>query len=300
MSGPTTLIVNPRAGNSRAGKELPRLTRLLDSAGVEYEVFTTKAPGDAQHLANEAAGRGSAVVVAVGGDGTLQEVVNGLMAVKAENRSALGVAAAGSGADFGKTFGFPRHAGKSLKGIVGPTEPIDIGLLEGTGPDGEFSRYFANVAEAGLLGAIAARAEGMPRWLGKTRYVVALWPSLIVYKPAEIVVTVDGVEHRHHAHNALVANARYFGGGMHISPSSDPTDGVFEIQINIGPKRQAFTLVPKLYRGTHLPSDRIIQLSGSTITIDSENPIPVEADGEVLGTTPVTMTVVEKALRLVV
>ena len=123
-------------------------------------------------------------------------------------------------------------------------------------------RYFVNVAEAGM-GAATVRAAGrLPRFLGKVRYLVAFWPTLARFHPGEVTVTVNGERFQGRAHTAIIANGRFFGGGMGISPHSNPDDGIADLQINIGPKRQAFTLIPKIYKGTHLPSGLIVQLSG--------------------------------------
>jgi len=97
----------------------------------------------------------------------------------------------------------------------------------------------------------------------------------------------------------VIANGRYVGGGMQISPHSDPSDGVLDVQVNIGPKRQAFTLVPKIYRGTHLPDERIVQMSGARVSVDTSIPVPIEADGEMVGVTPATFTLLPGALELV-
>jgi diacylglycerol kinase (ATP) len=296
MPGPIALVVNPRAGMNRAGRELPPLMAALDSAGHDYEVRTTKHQGHASELAVEAAQAGAAVVVAIGGDGTVNEVVNGLMNVDPGNRPRLGVVAAGSGADFARTFDLPEHTGGSLAGVVGSSTPIDVGLMEFS--DGS-RRHFVNIANVGLAAATVERAERLPRRLGKARYVVALWPVLAGYTKCHISVTVDGIEHSKVAHNLLLANGRFAGGGMRFSPHSDPTDGVFDGQMNVGPKRQAVTLVPKIFKGSHLPNDRILQLSGQRFVVEAERTLIVEADGELIGETPVTMTVIPGAIDLI-
>lgn len=268
----------------------------LDAAGHDYEVRTTKHQGHAAELAIDAAAAGSSTVVAIGGDGTVNEVVNGLMSVEAAKRPSLGVVAAGSGADFARTFDLPEHTGATLAGVVGPTTPIDIGLMEF--PDGR-RHHFVNIANVGLAAATVERAERMPRRLGKARYVVALWPVLATYSKCRISVTVDDSEHSAVAHNLLVANGRFAGGGMRFSPHSDPSDGIFDAQMNVGPKRQAVTLVPRIFKGTHLPNDRILQLAGQRFAVDAERTLTVEADGELIGTTPVAITVVPGAIDLV-
>jgi len=281
------------------GRELPRLVETLTAAGGEPEVLTTERPGHAVDLARDAARRGAETVVAVGGDGTVNEVVNGLVTDdRPIGTAALGVVAAGSGADFARTFGYPPHTGESLLGIVGNTIPLDVGRLTCATPAGPVTRYFINVAEAGMGAATVRAAERLPRRLGKSRYLVAFWPTLAGFRPCEVTVTADDDRYTGRAHNVIIANARYFGGGMHISPHSDPADGVADLQVNVGPKRQAFTLIPRIYRGRHLPDRRIVQMSGRTGSIDAEIPLPVEADGEMAGTTPLRFEILPGLLRL--
>jgi len=296
VAGQIALIVNPRAGMNRAGRELPTLMTALDASNSDYEVHATKHPGHATELAAIAAAAGASTVVAIGGDGTVNEVVNGLMQADPEKRPKLGVVAAGSGADFARSFDLPEHTNTAMRGVIGETRRIDVGHMEF---EDRASHHFVNLANIGLAAATVERAERLPRRLGKTRYIVALWPALARYSKCEITVVVDGNRHSENAHNLLLANGRYAGGGMNFSPHSDPSDGLFDAQMNIGPKRQAVSLIPKIYRGKHLPDDRILQLTGSRFEINAARPLIVEADGELLGETPVTITVVAGALEMV-
>jgi diacylglycerol kinase (ATP) len=293
------LIVNEHAGRGRVARQIPAIADALRARHIVPTILATRGPLDAAHLARQAAEDGYSTVVAVGGDGTINEVANGLMAGP-PNRPSLGIVPAGSGCDFARSFDLPQRFDGSLRGIVGDTTPIDVGRIECQGPDGLIVRHFVNVAEAGMAAATASLAARLPRWVGRARYLIAFWPTLATYRPTTVTVTVDGEVHRGVAHNALVANGRYFGGGMHISPHSDPGDGRFDVQVSIGPKRQALTLIPRIYRGSHLPNRRIVQFEGDRVTVESDSPIPVEADGEPVGSTPATFTLLPGALGLVV
>ena len=292
------LIVNEHAGRGRVARQVPAIVDALRAHDIEPTILPTEGPLDAVRLARRAAEERFSTVVAVGGDGTVNEVANGLMAA-AGDRPSLGIVAAGSGCDFARSFGLPKRFDGSLRGIVGPTVSIDVGRIECQGSDGPIVRHFVNVAEAGMAAATANLAARLPRWVGRARYLLSFWPTLATYRPTAITVTVAGEVHSGVAHNALVANGRYFGGGMLISPHSDPGDGLFDVQVNIGPKRQALTLMPRIYRGSHLPNRRIVQFAGDHVTIESDSPIPVEADGEPVGSTPATFTVVAGALDIV-
>ena len=292
-------MVNPRAGKGRVGKELPRLISLIEADGGHPEVLLTGHSGHATELAHDVAVRGADTIVAIGGDGTINEVVNGMIHDdRPVGTSTMAVVAAGSGCDFARSFDLPGHVGDHLNGFDGHTRPLDVGRIRCVDRDREVTRYFVNVAEAGMAAATVRRAAGYPRWMGRSRYVVAFWPSLARFKPVEVAVTTLEASYSGTAHNVLVANARYFGGGMHISPHSDPSDGTFDAQISIGPKRQAFTMIPRFFRGTHLPDPRIIQMSSSRFTIEAKWPILVEADGEMVGETPATITVLPGLLQL--
>ena len=166
------------------GKELPRLVSLIDSNGDRPEVLLTTRAGHAVELARDATRRGADTIVAVGGDGTVNEVVNGMIEDdRAVGTAALAVVAAGSGCDFARTFGLPKDVTADFGGFDGPTRPLDVGKIECSGTDGRVVRYFVNVAEAGMAAATVERAARYPRWMGRSRYVVAFWPSLVRFKP---------------------------------------------------------------------------------------------------------------------
>lgn len=299
--GDLVVIANPRSGRGRVGKELPELERQLISKRLGYRIAETEGPGHASEIAREALRGGERFVVAVGGDGTVHEVVNGMI----ENDrpvaegAVLGVVAAGSGCDFVRTFGLPQDVPKAVRHLEGDRlYPIDIARVDYTQDGRTVTRYVPNIAEAGLGGACVARAERLPRWLGRSRYFWAFWLSVRKYKASNITLRADRKLFEGRANNVVVANGQFYGGGMKISPRSYPGDGILDVQISTGPKSQAFTMIPKIYRGEHVPHPDIKELRGKTITVESERPLPMEADGEVLGTTPATFTVLPEVISL--
>ncbi|HEX2064673.1 MAG TPA: diacylglycerol kinase family protein, partial [Acidimicrobiales bacterium] len=301
--GRVVVVVNPQAGRRRVRSAVPVLERRLRSSGLELDVVTTAGPGDATRLARQAAEEGRHMVVAVGGDGTVHEVVNGLLAARpaGSERPVLGVVSAGSGCDFVRTFGIPGQAERAADRLAGETvRPVDVARLTYVDGRGEPAvRYCANIAEVGLGAATARRAAGLPPVLGPSRYFFAFWATLPGYRPGPVRIEVDGaVTYEGRAGNVVLANCRYFGGGMHISPRSDPADGVLELLAFTGPKTDSFTMLPRIYRGRHVPHPRIVEAAGRRFRLESEQPFPVEADGEVLGTSPLTVEVVPGALDL--
>jgi diacylglycerol kinase (ATP) len=299
--GPLVLIVNSRAGGGRVGREMPEVERQLNARGLGYRLVETEGPGHATRAAREALDSGERFLVAVGGDGTVQEVANGMIRDDRPVRddAVLGVVAAGSGCDFVRTFGLPGDSSRAVRHLDGDRLfPIDLARAEYHDGSGPAIRYIPNIAEAGLGAAVAARAQRLPRWFGRSRYFWGFWLSLKGYRPCEITVRADRKEFQGRANNVVVANCQFYGGGMKISPRSYPGDGLLDVQISTGPKSEAFTLIPKIYKGEHVPHPHIKELRGRVITIDAERRLPVEGDGEILGTTPATFSIVPQAISL--
>lgn len=304
--GPLCLIVNPRAGGRGAAASLRKVETALAERGLEHEIELTAGPGDATRIARRRLGEGWRFLVAVGGDGTVHEVVNGMVGAgtgggPTGEGAVLGVVAAGSGCDYIRTFGLPSRPAGAVARLAGDaTRPVDLARITYTDPDGRRAeRCFANIAEVGLGASTAARAARLPRWLGQSRYLVAFWAVLPGHRAGAARIEVDGtVGHDGRAVNVVAANARYFGGGMHISPRSDPSDGTLELLAFTGRKTDSFTMLPRVYLGRHVPHPRIVELRGGRFRVESAQPLDVEADGEVLGTTPVTIEVLPGALTL--
>jgi diacylglycerol kinase (ATP) len=299
--GVLTLVCNVNAGGGGVGKCLPEVERLLAERGLEYEVLRTEAPGHATLLAKEAVERGRQLIVGVGGDGTVHEVVNGLIeddkAINPEVR--LGVVAAGTGCDFIKTFGIPSSPSHAVVHLDGHESfPIDIGKITFTEDGKEVVRYFANVAEAGLGARVVERAARLPRFLGPTVYFFAFWLSLARHKPAEVRVDLMTRTYEGPMNNMVIANGQFFGGGMKVAPKAAPTDGVLDFQIEHVGKRDAIAVLPKVYKGQHVPHPKILEAKRVEASIESNPPLLIEADGEVLGFTPARFELLRDAIHL--
>lgn len=223
----------------------------------------------------------------------MNEVVQGLAGRSAE----LAVLPRGTGWDFVRTYGIPRRLEDAVAvARDGQSREIDLGRATYHGGES----YFANIASAGMSGAIASRANATSKALGgKVSYA---WATLAVFARwhnDEVRVAVDGEQRVGRMHDVVVANGRYFGGGMMICPEAEPDDGVFDVLL-IGDltKRDLIHTLPKTYKGRHLPHPKAELLRGRVVEIDAPEPLPVELDGEQPGTTPVRFEVVPKALRL--
>ena len=295
-------MANPTAGKGAVGRHLPEIRRALTERGLSHRVYHTTGPGDATAATREAMLAGETFIVAVGGDGTVHEVVNGMFedGRPISPQPILGVIAAGSGSDFIKTFGLPGDVSRACGHLAGENVfAIDVGKVTFTDHDGKQAvRYFPNIAEVGLGAAVVARAARLPRSFGRSRYFFGFWLSLPRFRRFEATIEAGSKTFRGGAYNVVVANCQFYGGGMRISPKSWPSDGLFDVLVMTGPKSDSFTTLPKVYRGEHLPHPNMQELKARTVKVEADRPLPVEADGEILGTSPAVFEIVPKAIRV--
>ncbi|MEA2460957.1 MAG: diacylglycerol kinase, partial [Actinomycetota bacterium] len=227
--GPMVLIANLKAGRGRVAAALPEVRSHLEQRELEYEIRETKGPGDASKITREVLDAGGRFVVAVGGDGTVHEVVNGMIEndTTVNPEAVFGVVAAGTGCDFIKTFGIPAMPGHSVANLDGGEMfPIDIGKITFQEEGREVVRYFANIAEVGIGAATVKRAATLPRFLGPTVYFFAFWMTLRKHHPAKVKIDLVDRTYEGYMNNLVVANGQFFGGGMKVAPKAAPTDGL--------------------------------------------------------------------------
>ncbi len=229
----------------------------------------------------------------------MNEVVNGIAGV---DDVELAVVHRGTGGDFVRTFDIPHRLEEALDiARGGSTREIDLGratLRTWAGKEG--GTWFANIASAGMSGAVAKRVNETGKALGgKLSYAWSTFAVFARWRNAEVTVSVDGETRTGAMHDVIVANGQYLGGGMKICPEAEPDDGLFDVLL-IGDisKRDLVLTLPKIYRGTHLPHPKAELLRGARVSDRSAHPLPVELDGEQPGTTPATFEVVRNALRL--
>lgn len=301
--GPLRLIVNLRAGNGSAPSALRALRAALDEHGLDHDVVPTTGPGSATEAAREALAAGVKYLVAVGGDGTVHEVVNGMFDERCEPlepRAVLGVVGAGSGCDFVRTFGLNRKPEVLARHLATETiQPIDVGVARYTRAGGQLGeRLFVNIAEVGY-GAEALRlANRLPRRLGRVRYLLGAWGAIGRMQRPDTTIRLAHTEVERPLVELVVANAQFFGGGMKVAPRALPDDGRFNVQVFFGGRSQVFVLTQKMFRGEHLPHPKISEYQSATVEVDPPTPLLVEADGELLGTTPAAFSMLPQALRL--
>lgn len=297
--GKATVLANPRAGKGRVGRDPGALTASLDESGIEFGLLMTQGPGHATDLARRALEDGSRFLVAVGGDGTVHEVVNGMMQSGRAGQAVLGVVPAGSGGDFVKTFGLPARLQDAVRHLGGEnTFAIDIGKITYTHMGERATGYFANIAEAGFGAEVVRRAEKLPRFVGRARYLVTFLFTLGAFRIRDARVEIDGRVHVGPLTNLVIANCQFYGGGMKIAPKALPDDGRFDVLLIRGTKRDYVANSTKVFRGEHLPSPVIKEYYAERVEVTADMPLRIEADGEMLGSTPATFEIIPSALRL--
>ena len=247
------------------------------------------------HLAQAAREAGGALLVVVGGDGTVNEVANGVAGTGAE----LAVLSSGTGEDFGRTHGVPDRFDDAVRTVLdGETRTIDVGRVE---CQGSSARFFANVGSAGMSGAVARRANTMSKALGgRVTFFYALTREFLAWQNTHVVVELDhGVRREGRLHDVIVANGNFHGGGMKLAPDARQDDGVFDV-VTIGDvkKLDFLTTAPKLYKGRHVGHPKVEVLRSARVAVDAGEHLPIELDGEQVGTTPARFEIVPGALRV--
>jgi diacylglycerol kinase (ATP) len=282
-------IVNPISGKGRARALWPMLEKRLTDLGVDHSMVWTEYQGHAITVAEQAAGLGYSRVLSVGGDGTLREVVQGALSSGVE----IGVIPAGSGNDFSRTIGVPRDPIASLHVALGSNvSTFDIGELNGA--------VYVNVAGCGIDAEVAALAASKLRFLGgKLSYLAATIAQVTVYRPRRFDITIDGERISRLAYLIAAANGRFYGGGMMIAPTADPSDGLFDICIiRSMPRPRLIANLSKVYGGGHIDDPFAEMHRGRVVTVETDVPVHCQADGEVVAASPVQFRVSAQKIRV--
>lgn len=296
------LIANPGAGRGDH-RELNRLVTALAAHGVEADVAATTRTGHATELARAAALGGRRLIVAVGGDGTVNEVVNGM--IDPHTGTALGddpvlaVVAAGSGSDFVRTFGLDRAPEILARHLLTEdTIRVDVGRMRARGPrGGQRLRLFINVAQAGYGAQVVRLAGHLPRAMHGRRYPLAAVMAVPGFRRVPMALTIENSTITAPWCNVVVANGQFFGGGMRVAPRALPTDGRLDVQSWGGRPIDVITAQRDLRAGSHVARDDIDTYRATRVAIDAARAVVVEVDGEALGTTPARIDVLPGALR---
>ncbi len=296
MTGATTLaderalaIVNPVAGNGAGERSASRIAADFRGQGMRVDVVLTPAPDEAARLAREGAADGYGVIIAAGGDGTANEIANGI----AGSAAALALYPIGVGNDFARALGYPRRARDVPRFLRGAhRRSIDVGELNG--------RVFVNSAGVGIDGHIAQRIAATSRIVGKTfGYFAGSLVGIATYRPHPMRVLVDGELHTGRFLSVVAANGTHFGSGMHLAPQASLDDGQFDVLLAGDLSRwSSLVALGRLYRGTHVDGVRIHGIRGREIDIELDRSLPMEMDGEVSRVRALSIRVSPRALRV--
>ncbi len=303
----TAFIVNSVAVRRSRGRWQRVENRIKSNGHKAADFWMTESLGEATRLAVQAVESGCQMVVAVGGDGTVNEVVNGLFRNGAPLNSelVLGIIPLGSGCDLARSLGITFENAPALKSQwSGQTRKLDIGKVEFTNLQGQSrDRLFVNIADLGAGGLVVERAGKAPAILGpRPNYVWGILTAAVAYRAREVAISVDGESPVNVAiRNAIVANGRYFGRGFLAAPEARMDDGLFDIICigNLG-TLEAIWNVPRLRNGTHLSHRKVSHRRGRRVEVTSEEDVLLEMDGDLVGTLPVTCEVIPAAINVMV
>ena len=304
MGKRTLVIVNPRSRNGATGRRWDAVERKLLEALGPCEVERTRAPRHAQRLAREGVRAGIERVVVAGGDGTVSEVVSGLLAADLGSYAQIGLLPLGTGGDLARTLHIPADLDAALACIAhGRTRSIDAGRA--TYSDGQGLRttsHFLNVASFGISGLITQLVNAGSKALGGTAaFLAGTVRGIARYRGETVTLRLDGqVIHEGRLVLAAAANGNYFGGGMHIAPEARPDDGKFDVVV-IGDmtKWQLLSHLPSIYRGRHLDHPGVGFQRGAVLEADADpGRVWIELDGEPVGCLPARFEVVPGAVSV--
>ncbi|MBB6218071.1 YegS/Rv2252/BmrU family lipid kinase [Anaerosolibacter carboniphilus] len=284
-------IINPVAGKGKGRIIAQQIHQFMKDKVIPYDIRFTRYKGDGEILAKEAVIRGCSTIIAVGGDGTIYEVING-MGLKT---AALGIVPSGTGNDLAKTLGIPKSPMKALKIIYGGHKVIiDCGQANG--------RYFLNVASVGLDAEIVKETENIKKYIkGPSAYAVGVLKTLLHFRNKEILLEIDGIQIKRQIMLVAVANGRYYGGGMKIAPQAEIEDGYFDICIiNRISKGKLLRLFPTIFSGEHMKIKEVELIRGKIIKISGIERLMLNVDGDIVGEAPVSIEIYRGGIEVFV
>jgi YegS/Rv2252/BmrU family lipid kinase len=293
-------LVNPASAGGSTAKRWPEIAHEAAGVGLTGDVLFSERPGHLGELAVQAVNAGARQLVLVGGDGSVYELVNGLGSRLSEVEVAI--IPRGTGSDLMHEYGIPHSVSEAARlALEGELRAVDIGKATFHSWEGaDETRYFANVAGAGISGAIAKRVNDGSKALGaRGSYAHAVIAVFMRWRNCDVHLTVDDQEREGRMHEVIAAIGRYAAGGMKLCPDAVPDDGLLDVLV-LGDlsKLDLATNMHKTYRGTHVTHPKVEILRGKSVVIEPEQPLPVQLDGEQPGTTPARFEIVPGALRL--
>ena len=300
-------IVNPAAGGRSIYREWPRISKRIIDKGLLFDYVYTEGAGHATELARAAANAGYRYLIAVGGDGTVNEVVNGILNSSGSHDTILGIVSAGTTCSFARSVGIPLDPVSSSSLLTSQNRlSIDVGIVEYKSEGQHLHRFFINEADVGFGAIVVEASKRLPNYFGRKinylPHVLGGIGSLFGYKNKRIALRVEEeVEDTCVCTMVVIANGSYFGGGMCIAPDAKPDDGLLDMIIfgDMG-KSEMMKIWQMTYNGRHVSHHKVRSRKIRSVAIQCDEKVLVEADGELLGEGPVSFSVLPSALSIVV
>ncbi len=301
-----TLLLNPHAGGGKGRKDIDRIEKLLLSEGFSYQLVISEYSRHAIQLAKNAVEKGSRHIIVAGGDGTLNEVVNGIFQQKevSPDQIQIGMIPVGTGNDWIKTFGIKNNYLGAIHQIQeGKTMLQDVGKLSFSEDGVEHSRYFSNMAGFGFDALVAQKANALKEKgrSGLMVYLQSLIAAFVQYKTRRVKILIDKVPVEELIFSVSLGIGKYNGGGMKQAPNAVPDNGIFDVTLikKIG-IWGILTNLAGLYSGKYIKDYRVICYKAKEIMITSEDPLIGEVDGECIGKSQFFVEILPKKLRVIV
>jgi len=296
------VIVNPRSRGGATGKTWPIINRLLRNTGLPFDYEFIQAPEHGIEISKEAVEKGYNLVIAVGGDGTINEVVNGLVDQNGKGRATLGIIAAGTQNDIARMLCIPRDYMRACQLFKNfDTVKIDIGAVEYTLHNTIRRRYYINTAGIGFVSDVIEGSMPHTRLKvigGGIPYALGVIPKAFDYQNKDVLVCFDGEKREERNFSIVVNNGRYLGGGRAF-PTATPYDGLLDVAIigNIS-KMEALLNFPMFFTGTYYDPHKIKVQKAKNVIVDSPQRLPIQLDGEMVGQTPAVFRIIPSTLEI--
>jgi len=298
-------IVNPNAGNGKGRKDWDRISDILDNNDIRFNVKSTQRKGQATEFTRELIAGGYRKIISIGGDGTLNEIINGIFTQDhcPPTEIILSLIPVGTGNDWGRMFGIPLIYEGAVQVIKEGKQMLhDIGVIDYFNGEEKARTYFINIAGLGFEAVVVKKTnkqkdKGMSN---KAIYFYNLLSSLIAHRNTPVDITIDGRSGRAKIFSINVGNGRYCGGGMRQTPDAIPDDGLFDITVirEMG-KIEIIRSLQLLYDGTIMSHPKVDGYRSNNLKVTSDSLLYVEADGESLGHTPVEFSIIPSAVNII-
>jgi YegS/Rv2252/BmrU family lipid kinase len=295
------VIINPAARGGKTARQWPMISELLKRNDIPFDYAFTEGTGHGIELVKEAIDNGYELVVAVGGDGTVNEVVNGIIDKDGKSKATLGIICTGTGRDCIRSLNIPDDFSKACKVLANRNcINIDLGYVEYISNGRKKQRYYINTAGLGFAASVAERTRRFKRLGGTMPFLIAFSAVFVPYKAKDIVINIDGQIRQERSLLITVNNGRYFGGGMKITPDADTCDGLLDVvTIRDVNKLRLLYNFPRLYKGTHITHPKVNTYKAKLIDVGTSERLLLQLDGEVVGEAPANFRVIPSALRVV-